>query len=175
MSQRPRRRHDRRTQTEIADAIMAAARHLGSGDATTLGWGAIEHHGQLLSEKLDRIGDGLFAIADALTAIAENAARERERDEQARPSSPHRHPARDRSRRMLKRASVAPDPDPRSPLLTPWKPSSSYSSSESIPFSPRRSGPTWPVLQTVGHLGIPLLTRLCGDRCPHEGHAGMLG
>ena len=54
----------------IGRAIWEGAKHLGNGDASTGGWGAIEGHGKAVVDAGERVGTALDGIAAALDRIA---------------------------------------------------------------------------------------------------------
>lgn len=62
----------------LSDAIFKGFRHLGLGDATTNGWGAIESATLKIEKAIDGlasavsgVSDGLFQIAEAIEKLAD--------------------------------------------------------------------------------------------------------
>jgi hypothetical protein len=55
----------------LAEAIIDASRHLGSGNASTGGWGAIESGSKIISDSLDGISSSLGAVARAIEGLSE--------------------------------------------------------------------------------------------------------
>lgn len=51
---------------EIADAIIFAARHLGSGEASMEGWGTIEFNGKKQVDAIDRHAEAINSLAGVM-------------------------------------------------------------------------------------------------------------
>lgn len=66
---------DEYTMKDLVEVIGYAARHLGSGDADTRGWGAIENHADAVSKSIIEAGQniesGLELVAASITNLAQ--------------------------------------------------------------------------------------------------------